>query len=409
MQKKVKKIVLAYSGGLDSSVILHWLRQRYDCAVIAFAGNVGQQSELDGIKKKALASGAAKCIVSDLRRELVENYLWALLQSGAVYENGYLLGTSIARPIVAQEQVRIAHAEGADAVAHGATGKGNDQVRFELTYLALDPTLKIIAPWKDPVFCSEITSREAAVDYAKRHGIPIRQSKKSIYSRDRNIWHISHEGADLEEPAHEPLDSLFTMSKPISKTPDKPTYIELAFEKGIPIKLNGKKLTAVRLLEELNRLGGRHGVGQVDLVENRVVGMKSRGVYETPGGTILCTAHRALETLCLDRDTAHYKQQAALRYAELVYDGRWFTPLREALEAFFESTQQNVTGTVRLKLFKGHCTPAGVRSPYSLYAANLASFTMGTEYDITDATGFIRLFGLPLKVQALKKKSKIRR
>lgn len=402
MSEKVKKIVLAYSGGLDTSVILPWLREKYGCEVIAFAAELGQGDELTGIKKKALTSGASKCVVADLRKEFVEDYLWPLLKSGAVYENGYLLGTSIARPLIAKEQVRIAHEEGADAVAHGATGKGNDQVRFELTFMALDPMLKIIAPWKDPSF--ELTSREAAVDYAKKRNIPIEQSKKKIYSRDRNIWHISHEGADLEDPWNEPQDNLFVMSRPISKTPAKAQYVEVGLEKGVPVRLNGKKTAAVKILQTLNEIGGKHGVGQADLVENRLVGMKSRGVYETPGGTILQTALKALETLCLDRETLHYKQQVALRYAELVYNGQWFTPLREALDAFFDSVQQPVTGTVRLKLHKGHCRAAGVKSPNSLYAADLASFTMGAEYDSTDATGFIRLFGLPLKVQALKKK-----
>ena len=400
----VKKIVLAYSGGLDTSVILPWLKEKYQCDVIAFAAELGQGSELIGVKKKALASGAGKCIVGDLRREFAEHYLWPMLKSGAVYENGYLLGTSIARPLIAKHQVDVAHQEGADAVAHGATGKGNDQVRFELTFMALDPSLKIIAPWKDPSF--ELTSREAAVDYAKARNIPIEQSKKKIYSRDRNLWHISHEGADLEDPANEPQDHLFTISNPISKTPNRPAYVEVGFEQGVPVRLNGKKVAAVKMIEELNRIGGKHGVGQADLVENRLVGMKSRGVYETPGGTILVTAHRALEMLCLDRETSHYKAQVALQYADMIYNGRWFTPLRQALDAFFETTQQKVTGNVRLKLFKGNCTLAGVTSPNSLYMGNLASFTMGAEYDSTDATGFIRLFGLPMKVAALKNAQK---
>ena len=401
MSDKIRKIVLAYSGGLDTSVILPWLREKYRCEVVAFAAELGQGSELKGIRKKALASGACKCIVSDLRKEFMEDYFFPMLKAGAVYENGYLLGTSIARPLIAKEQVRIAHEEDADAVAHGATGKGNDQVRFELTFMALDPKLKIVAPWKDPTF--ELTSREAAVDYAKKRNIPIEQSKKNIYSRDRNILHISHEGGDLEDPWNEPKDNLFVISKPISKTPAAAQYVEVGFDKGVPVKLNGKKTGAVKLMEQLNLVGGRHGVGQADLVENRLVGMKSRGVYETPGGTILYTAHKALEMLTLDRETSHYKQQVALKYADLVYNGQWFTPLREALDAFVESTQQNVTGTVRLKLYKGNCTLAGVKSPYSLYAADLASFTMGAEYDSTDATGFIRLFGLPMKVQAMKK------
>jgi argininosuccinate synthase len=400
--EKVKKIVLAYSGGLDTSVILPWLKEKYGCEVIAFAAELGQGSELVGIQKKALASGASKCIVKDLRKEFVEDYLWPMLKSGAVYENGYLLGTSIARPLIAKEQVRIAQEEGADAVSHGATGKGNDQVRFELTFMALDPSLKIIAPWKDPSF--ELTSREAAVEYAKARNIPIEQSKKKIYSRDRNLWHISHEGADLEDPANEPQDHLFVISSPVSKAPNKPDYVEVGFEKGVPVSLNGKKVDSVKLVEQLNALGGKHGVGQADLVENRLVGMKSRGVYETPGGTILYTAHQALEMLCLDRETAHYKKQVALRYAELVYYGQWFTPLRKALDAFVDSTQEKVTGSVRVKLYKGNCTLAGVTSPNSLYAADLASFTMGAEYDSTDATGFIRLFGLPMKVQAIKSK-----
>jgi len=404
MAVKIKKIVLAYSGGLDTSVILPWLKEKYGCKIVAFAAELGQGSELQGVRKKALASGADKCVVADLRKVFVEEYLWSMLKSGAVYENGYLLGTSIARPLIAKEQVRVAHQEGADAVSHGATGKGNDQVRFELTFMALDPSLKIIAPWKDPSF--DLTSREAAVDYAKKHKIPIEQSKKKIYSRDRNIWHISHEGADLEDPANEPQDHLFVISNPIGKTPNRAEYVEVGFEKGVPVKLNGKKTGSVKIVEELNRIGGKHGVGQVDLVENRLVGMKSRGVYETPGGTILTIAHKAMETLCLDRMTAQHKQHNAIKYAELVYNGQWFTPLREALDAYFDSTQQPVTGKVRLKLYKGNCTLAGVESPNSLYANDLASFTMGAEYDSADADGFIRLLGLPMKVAALKKSNK---
>ncbi len=393
---KKEKVVLAYSGGLDTSVILPWLKETYGYDTIAFAADLGQGDELSGIKKKALASGASKCIVKDLRKEFVEEYLWRLLKSGAIYENGYLLGTSIARPLIAKYQVDVAHAEGAMGVAHGATGKGNDQVRFELTYMALDPTLKIIAPWKDPNF--KLTSREAAVDYANKHGIPIDQSKKKIYSRDRNIWHISHEGADLEDPANEPKDELWVMSEPVSKAPNKPDYVEIGFEQGVPVKLNGKTTDSVKLLETLNEIGGKHAVGQIDLVENRLVGMKSRGAYETPGGTILMTAHKSLETLTLDRETAHYKQQVSLKYAEMVYYGQWFCQLREALDVFIDVTQQNVTGTVRVKLFKGRCTPAGVKSPFSLYSGALASFKMGAEYNQTDAIGFIRLFGLPMQV-----------
>ncbi len=401
---KAEKVVLAYSGGLDTSVILPWLKEAYGYEVIAFAAELGQGDELAGIKKKALASGAVKCVVKDLRDEFVEDYLWPMLKSGAVYEKTYLLGTSIARPLIAKHQVEVAHAEGATAVAHGATGKGNDQVRFELTYMALDPSLKIVAPWKDPKFT--LTSREAAVDYAKKHKIPIEQTKKKIYSRDRNLWHISHEGAELEDPANEPKDDVYVISQPLSKTPDKADYVEIGFNKGVPVQLNGKKISGVKLIEQLNRLGGKHGIGQVDLVENRLVGIKSRGVYETPGGTILTTAHNALESLTLDRETMHYKQQLALKYAEVVYYGQWFTQLREALDAFIDVTQRNVTGEVKLKLFKGRCSPAGTKSPNSLYRTDLASFKMGAEYDPTDATGFIRLFGLPMKVAAAIKKEK---
>ena len=402
--KKAQKVVLAYSGGLDTSVILPWLKETYGYNVIAFAAELGQGDELAGIKRKALASGAVKCVVKDLRKEFVEDYLWPMLKAGAVYEKEYLLGTSIARPLIAKHQVEVAHAEGATAVAHGATGKGNDQVRFEVTYMALDPSLKIVAPWKDPKF--ELTSREAAVDYAKKHKIPIEQTKKKIYSRDRNLWHLSHEGADLEDPANEPKDDVYVISKPVSKTPDKPDYVTIGFYEGIPIKLNGKLTSSVRFIEALNKLGGKHGIGQVDLVENRLVGIKSRGVYETPGGTILVTAHSALESLTLDRETMHYKQQLALKYAELVYYGLWFCQLREALDAFVDVTQRNVTGEVKLKLFKGRCTPAGIKSPNSLYKTDLASFKMGAEYDPTDATGFIRLFGLPAKVAAVVDKKK---
>ena len=401
---KKEKVVLAYSGGLDTSVILPWLKETYGYEVIAFAAELGQGDELAGIKNKALATGAVKCIVKDLRKELVEDYIWPMLKSGAVYENDYLLGTSIARPLIAKHQVDVAHREGATAVAHGATGKGNDQVRFELTFMALDPTLKIIAPWKDPNF--KLTSREAAVDYAKKHNIPIEQSKEKLYSRDRNLWHISHEGADLEDPANEPKDSLFVISNPVSKAPEKAAYVEIGFEEGIPVKLNGKTIDGVQLIEQLNSIGGVHSIGQTDIVENRLVGIKSRGVYETPGGTILVTAHRALEMLTLDRETMHYKQQVALKYAELVYYGQWFTQLREAIDAFVDVTQRNVTGSVRLKLYKGRCSLAGIKSPKSLYRPDLASFKMGAEYDPTDAKGFIRLFGLQMKVSGIVNREK---
>ena len=398
-KSKNKTVVLAYSGGLDTSVILPWLKENYGYDVIAFAAELGQGDELEGIKRKALASGAVKCIVKDLREEFATEYLWPMLKSGAVYENGYLLGTSIARPLIAKYQVMVAEQEGAIGVAHGATGKGNDQVRFELTYMALNPSLKIIAPWKDPKF--ELTSREAAIEYAKIHKIPIEQSVKKIYSRDRNLWHISHEGAELEDPANEPMERMFVLSNPVSKAPNKPEYVEIGFEKGIPVKLDGKKIGAVKIIEQLNKIGGKHAVGQVDVVENRLVGIKSRGVYETPGGTILMEAHKALECLTLDKDTLHYKQQIALKYAEMVYNGQWFCQLRHALDAFVNVTQQNVTGNVRMKLFKGRATIAGMTSPKSLYSSALASFTMGAEYNPTDATGFIRLFGLQMKVAGM--------
>ncbi len=404
-QNSVKKIVLAYSGGLDTSVILPWLKDFYPgCQVIAFAAELGQGDELEGIKKKALESGADKCIVKDLRQEFAEQYCYPMLKSGAVYESNYLLGTSIARPLIAKYQVMTALAEGADAVAHGATGKGNDQVRFELTYMALAPHLQIIAPWKDDRF--ELRSREAAIDYAKAKGVPIEQSKKKIYSRDRNLWHISHEGADLENPRNEPKDDLWTMSVPVSKAPSTPAYVEIEFVAGTPVAVNGKKLPGHDLIALLNTLGGKHAVGQTDLVENRLVGMKSRGAYETPGGTILYSALTGLEHLTIERDTLHYKQTLALKYADLVYYGQWFHPLREALDTFFNDVQKNTTGKVRVKLLKGRATVAGAESPKSLYQEKLASFTMGTEYDGKDAIGFIKLFGLPMKVHAMVNKRK---
>ena len=396
MAKKIRKIVLAYSGGLDTSVILPWLKDKYGCEVIAFAADVGQgPGELNGIEKKALASGASKCIVADLRREFAEEYCFKMLQAGAVYEELYLLGTSIARPLIAKAQVQCALAEKADAVAHGSTGKGNDQIRFELTYMALAPELAIISPWKDSDF--ELTSREAAIEYAKARGIPIQQTARKIYSRDRNLWHISHEGADLEDPANEPRDDIWMMSVPVSKAPGKPQYVTIDFQAGRPVAVNGRKMPGHLLVEKLNSFGGRHAVGQVNLVENRLVGIKSRGAYETPGGTILHEAHRALESITLDRDTAHFKQQVGLKYAELVYYGQWFCPLRESLDAFVQATQRNVTGRVRVKLFKGQATVASVTSPKSLYSTSLASFTMGQDYSPADAAGFIRLFGLQMR------------
>ncbi|MHC4981823.1 MAG: argininosuccinate synthase [Planctomycetota bacterium] len=396
MSQKINKIVLAYSGGLDTSVILPWLKDKYDCELIAFAADLGQGAEeLQGIEEKALASGASKCVVADLRREFAEQYCFKLLRAGSAYEHLYLLGTAIARPLIAKAQVECANQEKADAVAHGATGKGNDQVRFELTYMALAPKLKIIAPWKDPDF--ELRSREAAIKYARARGIPIQQTQKKIYSRDRNLWHISHEGADLEDPANEPKDNLWVMSAPVSKAPDKPAYVQIDFKAGVPVALDGVRLHGHDLIARLNALGGKHAVGQVDLVENRLVGIKSRGAYETPGGTILFEAHRALESVTLDRETSHYKAQVALKYAEIIYYGQWFCPLREALDAFIAKTQSNVTGSVRVKCFKGRATVAGITSPKSLYSRSLASFTMGEDYTPEDATGFIRLFGLQMK------------
>ncbi len=395
-----RKIVLAYSGGLDTSVILPWLKERYPgVKCVAFAADLGQGDELDGLEKKARESGADEVVVKDLRKEFAEQFCYKILKAGAVYEHDYLLGTSIARPLIAREQVAVAHKTGADAVAHGATGKGNDQVRFELTYMALDPSLKIIAPWKDTAF--ELRSREAAIDYAKAKGVPVPTTKKKIYSRDRNLWHISHEGADLEDPANEPKDNLWVLSRPVSKAPAKPEYVTIDFEAGIPVKLNGKKLAGHEMVLQLNAIAGKHGVGQTDLAENRLVGIKSRGAYETPGGTVLMTAHKMIESITLDRETMHYKQQVALKYAEMVYNGQWFTPLREAIDAFVDKTQEHVTGQAKVKLFKGRATAAGVTSPKSLYVADLASFTMGGMYDETDADGFIRLFGLPMKVEAI--------
>jgi argininosuccinate synthase len=396
----VKKAVLAYSGGLDTSVILPWLREAYGCEVVAFVADLGQGlGELGGITKKAKASGACEVYVEDLREEFVTDYLWRMIKAGAIYEGKYLLGTSIARPLIAKKQVEVARKTGADAVAHGATGKGNDQVRFELTYMALAPDLQVLVPWRDPRWT--LTSREAALEYAAERGIPVVQSKKSIYSRDRNLWHISHEGAELENPANEPSGQVLVLGPAIENAPDKAEYVELEFEAGIPVSINGKRRGPVGIVEEANRLGAKHAVGQVDIVENRLVGIKSRGVYETPGGTILYAGHAALEALCLDRDTLHYKHGVALRYAELVYYGQWFSQLREAIDAFVDKTQEQVTGKVRLKLYKGNVCYAGASSPFSLYSEDLASFVMGKSYNPMDATGFIHLFGLPMKVRGL--------
>jgi argininosuccinate synthase len=393
----VKKVVLAYSGGLDTSVIVPWLKENYGCEVVCFCADVGQAEELEGLEAKALASGASQLIIHDMRQELAEEYILPVLRAGAVYERKYLLGTSLARPLIAKHMVEVAHEVGADALAHGATGKGNDQVRFELTFLALDPRLKVIAPWRE----WEIRSREDAINYAQARHIPISATLKSIYSRDRNLWHISHEGGLLEDPWNEPEEEMYTLTVAPEEAPDQAEYIEIGFESGVPISLNGQKMPFLDMIYALNSLGGKHGVGRVDLVEGRLVGMKSHGVYETPGGTILLAAHRELESLVLDRDTLQYKDQVALKYAELVYNGMWFAPLREALDAFVDSTQGPVTGQVRLKLFKGNLIPVGRRSPFSLYREDFATFGQEDVYDQSDAEGFIHLYGLALKVRAL--------
>jgi argininosuccinate synthase len=392
-----RKIVLAYSGGLDTSVILPWLKERYPgVKLVAFAAELGQGDELKNIEKKAYESGADEVVVMDLRQEFVEQYAYPMLRAHAVYEQDYLLGTSIARPLIAAKQVEVARQTNADAVGHGATGKGNDQVRFELTYMALAPDLKIIAPWKDTTF--ELRDRESAIEYAEKHNVPIPVSKKKIYSQDRNLWHISHEGAEIEHPDQEPnWKHCLTMTTPPSEAPDESEVVEINFESGNPRAVNGKRLAGHDLLAELNKIGGRHGVGIALLVENRLVGMKSRGVYETPGGTILYEAHKALEQICIERDTLHYKQGVALKYAELVYNGQWFHPLRNALQSFVDFTNNTVTGNVKVRLYKGRAMAISATSPHSLYDSKLASFSM-EGYDVTAARGFIDLFGLPMKV-----------
>ena len=395
---KVNKVVLAYSGGLDTSVIVPWLKNNYnDCNVICYTANLGQEDELEGLEAKALASGASKLIVHDLREEFLRDYVFPTMQAGAVYERDYLLGTSMARPLIAKKLVEVAEQEGADGIAHGCTGKGNDQVRFELTAMALNPKLKIIAPWRE----WEIRSREDAIRYATKYSIPLAQTEKDIYSRDRNIFHLSHEGGQLEDPWNEPEKSMFQLTISPEDAPDKPEYIEIGFQKGNPVSLNGESLSAVKIFTRLNKIAGNHGIGRVDIVENRLVGMKSRGVYETPAGTILFRAHQALESVCLDKHTMHYKDFVAVKYAELVYNGMWFMQLREALDAFVKVTQQHVTGTVRLKLYKGNIVVAGRKSPTSLYREDYASFGEEDVYNQQDAHGFIQLFGLPLKVEAL--------
>ena len=404
MRPKVRKVVLAYSGGLDTSIIIPWLKENYGAEVIAFAADIGQGEELVGLEEKALQTGASKCIIEDLRDEFVREFVFPTLRAGAVYERKYLLGTSFARPLIARRQVEIAEQEGAEAVAHGCTGKGNDQVRFELAYKALNPTLKIIAPWRE----WDIKSREQEIDYAQDRKIPVTASREKIYSEDRNLWHLSHEGGLLEDPWNEPEERVYTLTVSPEKAPDRPQYVEIDFENGTPTAVDGRELPPAVLLEELNRTGGANAVGRVDLIENRLVGMKSRGIYETPGGTLLLAAHRELESLTLDRTTLHYKDILAGKYAEIVYNGQWFTPLRYAMDAFIDSTQERVTGRVRLKLYKGNVMIAGRRSPYSLYREDLATFGEDAVYNQKEAEGFINLFGLPSKVEGLLNLSGIR-
>ncbi|HIX08802.1 MAG TPA: argininosuccinate synthase [Firmicutes bacterium] len=409
MEKKIKKVVLAYSGGLDTSIIIPWLKENYDnCEVIAVSGDVGQGTELDGLEEKAKKTGASKLYVLDLKKEFVEDYIFPTMQAGAVYEDKYLLGTSFARPVIAKAIVDIAKKEGADAICHGCTGKGNDQVRFELTIKAFAPEMTIIAPWR----IWNIKSREEEIEYAEAHNIPLKINRETNYSKDKNLWHLSHEGLDLEDPANEPQyekEGFLEMGVSPVQAPDQVSYVTIHFEKGVPTAVNGKKMGAVELVETLNKIGGENGVGLADLVENRLVGMKSRGVYETPGGTILYEAHRLLETVCLDKATMHYKQLVAVKFGEMVYDGQWFTPLREALSAFVTKTQETVTGDVKLRIYKGNVTNAGITSPYSLYSEEIATFSDdGGAYSQKDSEGFINLFGLPIKVKALLDQKKLK-
>ncbi|MCA9733577.1 MAG: argininosuccinate synthase [Deferribacteres bacterium] len=394
---KPKKVVLAYSGGLDTSIIIPWLKENYGCEVIAMAADLGQGAELEGLEEKALKTGASKLYIEDLRTEFVEDFLFPMIKSGAIYEGKYLLGTSIARPLIARRQVEIAEKEGADALAHGCTGKGNDQVRFELTYKAFNPKLKVIAPWRE----WDIRSREDAIAYADERSIPITASREKIYSHDDNLWHRSSEGGALENPWNSAPEEIYHLTVSPEEAPDKATVITVEFVQGIPVGINGQKVDSVELVSRLNKLGGENGIGRIDIVENRLVGMKSRGVYETPGGTILYAAHRELESLVLSADILRYKDELAPKYASLIYNGQWFTPLREAMEAFIQKTQEQITGTVRLKLYKGNCIIEGRKSPYSLYREDLATFGKDDIYDQKDAAGFINLFGLPLKVKAM--------
>ncbi|MBQ1967723.1 MAG: argininosuccinate synthase [Clostridia bacterium] len=398
-KKEIKKIVLAYSGGLDTSIIIPWLKKNYnDAEVIAVSGDVGQASELDGLEEKALATGASKLYIEDLNKEFVEDYIYPTLKAGAVYEGMYLLGTSFARPLIAKRIVEIALAEGADAICHGCTGKGNDQVRFELAIKAFAPDMEIIAPWRT----WEFKSREDEIEYAIKKNIPLKITRETNYSKDKNIWHLSHEGLDLEDPANEPkYAEILEMGVTPEQAPDVPTYVTIGFEKGVPSTLNGEKLDGPAMVKALNKIGGDNGIGIADMVENRLVGMKSRGVYETPGGTILYKAHEMLEQLCLDKETQHLKMQLAVKFSELVYNGQWFTPCREALSAFVDKTQETVTGEVKLKLYKGTIMGAGMTSPYSLYSEEMATFDEDDVYDQADSAGFINLFGLPIKVKAM--------
>ena len=394
---KPKKVALAYSGGLDTSVIIPWLKENYGCQVVAVCGNIGQgDEELEGLEEKARKTGASEVYIEDMREEFVTEYLWRLVRAGAVYEHKYLLGTSVARPLLAKRQVEVALRTGCDALAHGCTGKGNDQVRFELTYKALAPHLRVIAPWRE----WSIVSREDALAYAAAHQVPVAATSTKIYSRDRNIWHISHEGGPLENPANAAPDEIWMLTASPKDAPDTPGEVSIGFEQGAPVSVNGRRMSGVELVETLNRTGAKHGIGRIDLVENRFVGMKSRGCYETPGGTLITEAHRELEALTLDRNLMHYKQRLALDYAELVYNGFWFTPLREALDAFFAAASQATTGEVTLRMYKGNLEPVSRRSPYSLYSLDIASFTMGASYDQKDAEGFINLIGLPIRVRA---------
>jgi argininosuccinate synthase len=399
---KIKKVVLAYSGGLDTSVILKWLKETYRCEVIAYSANIGQEEELDGLEAKAIKTGASKCYIEDLTEDFVKNYIFQAIKANAIYEDRYLLGTSLARPVIAKKQVEIARLEGADALCHGATGKGNDQVRFEMAFKALAPDLKIIAPWRE----WELDSRSKLFDYAEKHGIALPDTKDKPYSMDRNILHISYEGGILEDPYREPDEDMFILTKSPEAAPDKPTYIEIEFKKGEPVAINGKKMKPVALMKTLNKIAGENGIGRIDIVENRLVGIKSRGVYETPAGTVLMTAHRDLESITLDRDTQHFKDNLANEYARLIYNGLWFTRKREALDALINKTQEYVSGVVKLKLYKGNCIVVGRKSDYTLYEPDIATFDASALYDQKDATGFLNLYGLPIKVEATLRKDK---